>query len=77
MRRQANATIVHEKMKASALTLVKGMSMFLPKNGPTTVMAASTMQASLGAPELASTSANAPGSCPLRPMASMMRLVAP
>ena len=66
-----------EKMKARADTLVRGMSMFLPRNGPTTVMTPKTTQASLGAPDLGSTSANCSGSWPLRPMASMMRLVAP
>ena len=33
MRRHANDTIVQLKMKASAETLVSGMSMFLPKKG--------------------------------------------
>ena len=66
-----------EKMKARADTLVRGMSMFLPRNGPMTVMTPRTTQASLGAPDLGSTSANFSGNWPLRPMASMMRLVAP
>ena len=69
--------MVQEKMNARAETLVSGMSMFLPRNGPTMVMTARTTQASLGAPDFSSTSANCSGSWPLRPMASMMRLVAP
>ena len=49
---------VQERMNARADTLVSGMSMFLPRNGPMTVMIPRTTQASLGAPDFSSTSAN-------------------
>ena len=51
--------------------------MFLPRKGPITVITARMVQASLGQPDLESSTAKDSGSWPLRPMASMIRLVAP
>ena len=65
------------KMKESAETFVSGTSSFLPKNGPMSVKAAISTQAVLGVPDFGSSFAKEAGSCPLRPMASMMRVVAP
>ena len=69
--------MVQEKMNASADTLVRDTSMFLPRKGPIMVRTASTVLAIFGAPLFSSRTAKLSGSCPLRPMASMMRLVAP
>ena len=55
----------------------QGYSMFFPRKGPIMVRTASTVLAILGAPLFSSRTAKLSGSCPLRPMASIMRLVAP